>query len=241
LRHTKSYYKKSHWKRNISIFLALLSIVGVSAIILTMNEPYFSVRNIKIRGEERLSKEEIKSWADVLSQKSIFSVDLKRIAKKINSKPQIKRVNIRRVLPSTIIINVEERKPFAYIVCKEVYYEVDDEGVIIGRRIKVQELPLIVGLNSLYETEKVKNVIRILNFSKDLGLTFSKISIKDENKIVGYLKKEDIEVYIDKGERLNYLSYFPFILSDIEDEGKKIKYIDIRFYNQIAVGLKAGK
>jgi len=241
LRHVKSYYRKSHLKRNIFIFLTLVSIAGVSVVILTIGEPYFSVKDIQIRGEERLSEEEIKSWVGVLSQKSIFHTDLKGIAQNISSKPQIKRVEIRRVLPSTIIINVEERKPFACIVYKGVYYEVDDEGVIIGRRRKVQGLPLIIGLNSLSETEKVKRGVRVLNFSKDSGFFFSKVNIKDENNIVGYLKKEDIEIYIDKGERLNYLSCFPFILSDAENEGKKIKYIDIRFHNQIAVVLKTGK
>jgi len=238
LRQVKSYYRKSHLRRNIFIFLTFLSIVGVSVAILTIAEPYFSVKNIQIKGEERLSEEEIKRWIDVLSQESIFRIDLKGIAQKISSKPQIKRVEIRRVLPSTIIINVEERKPFAYIVYKGVYYEVDDEGVIIGKRRKVQELPLIIGVNSLSDVEKVKRGVRVLNFSRDSGFFFSKLSVKDENSIVGYLKKEDIEVYIDKGERLNYLSYFPFILSDAENEGEKIKYIDIRFHNQIVVGLK---
>ena len=238
MRHIKSYYKKSHIKRNIFIFLALLSVVGVSVVILTIGEPYFRINNVQIKGEKRLSEEEIKSWVGVLSQKSIFYINLKRIAQKISSKPQIKRVEIRRILPSTIVINVEERKPFTYIVYKGVYYEVDDEGIIIGKRRKMQELPLIIGLDSLSETEKVKRGVRVLNFSKDLGLFFSKVSIKDENKIIGYLKKENVEVYIDEGERLNYFSYFPFILSDAENEGKKIKYVDIRFRNQIVVGLK---
>ncbi|MEA1965060.1 MAG: cell division protein FtsQ/DivIB, partial [Candidatus Aerophobetes bacterium] len=158
-----------------------------------------------------------------------------------SSKPQIKRVEIRRILPSTIIINVEEREPFAYTVYKGVYYEVDDEGVIIGKRGKMQELPLIIGFDSLSEAGKVKRGVRVLNLSKDLGFFFSKVSIKDENNIVGYLREEDIRVYIGKGERLNRLSFFPLILSDAENEGKEIEYIDIRFHNQIVVGLKTRK
>lgn len=241
MRRVKSYYRKSHLKRNIFIFLILLIITGVSVGILTRSESYFRIKDVQIKGEEKLSKEEIKGWAGALSQKSIFGVDLKEIAQKVSSKPQIKRVEIRRILPSTIIINVEEREPFAYTVYKGVYYEVDDEGVIIGKRGKMQELPLIIGFDSLSEAGKVKRGVRVLNLSKDLGFFFSKVSIKDENNIVGYLREEDIRVYIGKGERLNRLSFFPLILSDAENEGKEIEYIDIRFHNQIVVGLKTRK
>jgi len=89
----------------------------VSKFILTA--PYFKIKEIALQGNNRLSREQILEWANIPLERSIFQVSLKEIAERIALKSQIKKVEIRRILPAKVLILVEERLPFACLVRKD--------------------------------------------------------------------------------------------------------------------------
>ena len=64
---------------------------------------------------------------------NIFDLDLKLLREKLEKVPEIERVEIRRVLPDTLDIQITERIPVAFINQMNGAYLVDKEGVVIRR------------------------------------------------------------------------------------------------------------
>lgn len=217
------------------ILLIVLAVLGwvIGGSILA--SPYFEIKVIRIEGTNRLPQEKISKWANIPSGQSIFQVNLRRIAKRINSSPLVKRAEVKRILPSTVLIRIEERMPFVYLSQKGSLYEVDYEGVIFGKGKEITDLPMLVGSGWSSRSEKIKLAVEILHTAEELGLSVSKIEMNNKGAMVGYLKKGPM-IYLGERPHLDYLSYLPLVLAAKGSKGRDIKYVDIRFRDQIVVG-----
>jgi cell division protein FtsQ len=231
----KGKYLRRQRKLKALLLLTSLAVLGwvIGKSILT--SPYFETRVIRIEGTNRLSQAQILKWANIRAGQSIFQVNLKRIAKSISSSRLVKTTEVKRILPSTVLIQVEERIPFVYLSQKGSLYEVDHEGVILGKGKKIADLPMMVGSGWSSRPEKIKLAVRILHAAEELGLSFSKIEMNTKGAMVGYFKNGPM-IYLGQSPHLAYLSYLPLVLAAKGGKGKRVKYVDIRFRGQIVVG-----
>ncbi len=197
--------------------------------------PYFEVKEAAVQGNSRLSNDQILGWANVPLKTSIFAVNIKEISQAVASKSQIKRVEIRRILPAKVLIVVEERLPFACLSRGKELFEVCDDGVIIKKTIDSMNLPLIRVAGSFSLEEKLSREVDILLMAQQLGLPFFQLDIGNGHTLVGTLEN-GIEIYLGKGDYLDYLSYIPSLLEAYREKEEGLKYIDIRFNEQIIVG-----
>lgn len=200
-----------------------------------LTAPYLEVKEIVVQGNSRLSNDQILGWANVPLKRSIFAVNIKEISRAIASKSQIKRVEIRRILPAKVLIVVEERLPFACLSRGEELFEVGDDGVIIKKTIDSVNLPLIRVASSFSLEEKLSREVNILLMAQQLGLPFFQLDVRNGDALVGILEN-GIKIYLGKGDYLDYLSYIPSLLEVYREKEKGLKYIDIRFNEQIIVG-----
>jgi len=221
-------------KKGIFFFLAFLLLMGIVIGRYVFTTPYFKLKEVQVRGERRLSEATILRWADISPRKCIFGISLREISRRIESNPRVKRAQVKRFFPSGILIEVEEREPLAYLLYRDLLWEVDEEGIVLGKADSPQDLPVITGVRSFSQKKRISSGIKIIKAFKRAGLPLSEVNVEDEEKMIAYLRK--IKVYLGKGEHLEYLSYLPFIIADLKD--KRISYIDLRFNGQVAVGLK---
>ena len=91
---------------------------------------YFSVREIQVRGGDKVSGNEIVTIAGLHQGMNIWKVDLPAIEKKVGKHPWVRRVLVRREFPRRIIIDVEERAAASAIVALRKLYYVDADGVV---------------------------------------------------------------------------------------------------------------
>jgi len=231
------YGHRNKRKKGIFLFLILLLVIGMVVIRYVFTTPYFRIKEVRVRGEDSIAESIILKWADIPLQKCIFEINLRKISQRIELRPRVKRAEVRRSFPSTIIIEVEERQPFVYLLCDNSLWEVDKEGVVLGKVNDRQDLPVITGTSLPYQRERINLGIEIIKVGKGAGLSFSKINVRGKGKIVGYLKT-GIKVYLGKVEHLEYFSYLPFITVDLKDKKREISYIDLRFDGQVVIGLK---
>ena len=228
--------KKSR-RAKVLIFLIILIILGGVVTRFALTIPYFRIERIQIRGTSRLSEDQILEWANIPLQRCIFQVNLKKIAQKVTSKSQVKRAEIRRILPSIVLILVEERVPFAYLSKENDLFEVDREGVVIGKARDLIDLPLIRVAGSSSLEEEIKLGVKILHAAQELGLSFPELNIEDKDAILGFLETGE-KVYLGEGAYVDYLSYLPSVLKASKREGENVKYIDLRFNNQVIIGVE---
>ena len=231
--------KRKHLRRQrkLKALMLLIALAVLGGVIgrSILTSPYFEIKVIRVEGTNRLPQAQILKWANIPSGQSIFQVNLRRIAQRISSNLLIKRAEVKRILPSTVLIRIEERMPFVYLSQKNSLYEVDDEGVILGKGKKISDLPMIVGSGWSSRPEKIKLAVRILHTAEELGLSFSKIEMNNKGAMVGCLKNGPM-IYLGERPHLAYLSYLPLVLAARGRKGRDIKYVDIRFRDQIVVG-----
>jgi cell division protein FtsQ len=210
--------------------------MGVVMAWFVLTIPYFCITRVEVKGQERLSKDIILKWAAIPKQSSIFRVNLKDVSERITSASRVKKTEVRRVFPSTLLILIEERSPFAYLKKGSRIFEIDEEGVIIGEAVKKQHLPLITGAGvSPDKTQRIEMGVKVLASFQKWGLPLSRIDIVNENCLVGYLEKGP-RVYLREDHDLGYLSCLSLILSDAKRAGKRVEYLDLRFNQQVVVG-----
>ncbi|HEX2226498.1 MAG TPA: FtsQ-type POTRA domain-containing protein [Candidatus Binatia bacterium] len=112
-----------------------------------LESPYFSVREIQVRGSNRIRGGELVAMAGLKHGMTIWNIDPVAIEKKFSKHPWIRNVVVRREFPRRVLIQVEERAPKAILAMGKLYY-VDHEGVVfteVGDGDKVG-LPMITGL-----------------------------------------------------------------------------------------------
>lgn len=142
---------------------------------------------------------------------------------KIKEDPWIKNVSIRRILPNTLEINVEEYSPFAILKTNDKYELIDENGVVINisEREKRGYYNLIFisgngakeniyGLFNLLSTKpylfgRIKSIIRIGNRRWNFELDNGIIVKMPENDIIDAWEKLDKIISI-KGSEINIKS-----------------------------------
>ncbi len=231
-----SHQRKNRRRIKYLALLIFLTSVGVVIAWFVLTIPYFYITKVEVKGEERLSKDLILKWAAIPRQSSIFRVNLKDVSERMTLASKIKKAEVRRVFPSTLLILIQERSPFAYLKKESRVFEIDEEGVVIGEAVEKENLPLITGAGvSPDEAQRIEMGVKILASFQKSGLPLSRIDIINENSLVGYLEKGP-RVYLGEDHLLDYLSYLPLILQDANKVDRRVKYLDLRFNQQVVVG-----
>lgn len=130
------------------ILFGLLLFGGISGTnYLKYHTQLFRVREVRITGLRYLPEERIRAMIQIPMGTLLFQVNLQPVQERLEKYLYIKSVLIRRIIPSTILISIEERQPVAYLIDHREYM-VDDEGVIMMKppRGKWGDLPVFTGI-----------------------------------------------------------------------------------------------
>lgn len=158
--------KLPHFKKYL-ILLLLAIIFCIVAVLLIKKaiyeSSYFNIKNIVIEGTSG-----IESHRDLLG-KNLFSVDLKRIEKRLLFEyPRLRNIEVIRSLPDTLIINIEKRLPVAKLklnlpsIGKERLYFIDNEATVLDLPYdkKYKSLPEVLGLKNKIRNPEVGKRIK---------------------------------------------------------------------------------
>ena len=101
-----------------------------------------------VAGNQLLEKNDVLAAAKIDSSESIWDTDLERIREKLARLPQVKSVEVSRMFPSNIRIDIEERKPVALLISNGLW-GIDRDGILLPRfRPEVGlDFPVITGLH----------------------------------------------------------------------------------------------
>lgn len=182
-------------KRKVKLVIISILIIISGTIAYLLNSETFFLKNIEIIGNSQLSTEEIINQSGITKGKSIFT-ELSIVSKvKLKQNGYIKDAKIRKKLPDTIIIEVEEReKEFQIKTEEDVYIDIDEQGYIVDVTTEKQDLIMIEGIE--LTKEQAMNSERLSN--NDLNVKFENIlHIKENAQKIGiYSKITEIQIQI---------------------------------------------
>jgi len=134
------------WRPSKGLFwaagtLGVLALVGYSAY-WTWTSPFFKVSNIEVRGTERMAASTVAETTGLLGD-SMFNADVATAQEALYQQPLVSAVRIERQWPNSMVVHVEERKPWGTWEQSGVRYTIDREGVVLGLGAGPQGSPII--------------------------------------------------------------------------------------------------
>lgn len=238
--------KKMAVRRAIILTLFLVSLL----IILCLKLSYFNVSNIKVYNNKIVSSEEIVNLSKINKGTNIFYINLKNIETNVLVNPYILKAEVKRKIPKTIAIDIQEREAVFYIKTENSYLIVDKSGIILENRNDIDNMKLtnLQGFNvEGAAVGKVlpcddKRKLDVISLITDLislntsGLDITSVDLSDILNIKVYVGSLCIKMGTDENikDKLNWALNFinnnnlkdskGYI--DVGFEGKPVLFID---------------
>ncbi len=204
-------------KKKNKLKFFLLFIILIIFIIFLLSSNLFNVSNIEIDGNNLISDEKIISLSGINEYTNIFKFNKKEIIKNIKENAYIEKVQIKRSLPSTVKITVEERETKYMLQFADSYVYINNQGYMLEISNEKLDVPIIIGFTTdlsnikagnrinLEDLKKMGMVIKIYETAKsnDLGNLISKIDISDDKNYTLILESEQKTVYLGDCSDLN--------------------------------------
>lgn len=227
--------KKKKRNKKIKIVLKILLLLAVLAggIAFTMVSPIFNIKEIQVSNNKQVSAETIISLSELKTEENIFRFSKIAVANKVKENAYIKSIKIHRKLPNIIQMEIQEREPYYSVDFLGKYAYIDKQGYILEiaeesnqklilQGIATPEEKVIVGgrLDS-EDLQKLEDVIKIMNVTKEyeLDTKVTSIDISNKNEYSLYLEEEQKKVYL--GDNTNLSNKMLYVNSIIEQEKGK--------------------
>lgn len=125
---------------------------------------YFAFREVQVAGMKRLNQEEVLRAAGLNLGANIFKIDMELARRRLLAHPWIADVSLKRKLPGSISLQIEERSAAA-VVNLDVLYLVDDTGEVFKRWTRGDPVPtpIITGIpreRFLASPGEIREIIR---------------------------------------------------------------------------------
>lgn len=222
------------WLLILGIFAFLLTIRLVLTII--SDASYFPINTLKIEAPyKNMSREEIQQVISPFLSNSFLMFSEKKVTKALKKNQWVKNIQIKKIWPDQIIIQIFEQNPVA--IWNNVY--VNEEGNIFlpQKGEKMSSLPLLIGPEH-HQKDVLHIYEKLSKLLKTQELNIVKMKLRDnlsweltlQNGVIIRLGKHDIEKRMKR-----FCRVYPKLFAMKFDQ---IKSIDLRYTNGMAVNWK---
>lgn len=224
-----------------SIKLALAIIILLVGLIAFFKSSLFNIKkiNVSIENNKILTESQIKNLSTISIGQNIYSINKRQIVENIKSDPYVESVKIKRSLPSTLKIEIEERTVRFQLDYNGEYIYIDNQGYILEKSHEKNDTILVSGYSTtelsngnrldVKDLDKLSDVIQIMQECKnnELDSQITKIDIEDEN---------DYKIYFDGLGKIAHLGNTTSI-NDKLTYIKKILEVESNYEGEIFVNV----
>jgi cell division septal protein FtsQ len=221
----------------------------------------FNLANISIHGCKEIDPRELEEIIRLEFSGNLLRLDLGQMKKKLQEQAWIRSVEIRRVLPSDLIVYTQERVPSVILEMRNELMVADEEGVLLGSyhprfgRIDVPVFRGVLGTTEDgYRQNQEENVLRVRQGLRMLSeiesgepeyaRAISEVDISDRQNLKIMLVNDTAELYLgekDYLKRLHKLMDNSGKYEELRNQYSEIEKIDLRFDRQIVYRLRQTK
>ena len=195
---------------------------------------FFNIKKIEIVGNNKLTRDEAISLSQIEIEENTFKLSKNKIEKNIKQNAYVESVKIKRSLPSTILIEIEERVPTYMITFANAYAYINNQGYFLEISKDKLELPILTGFLTKEEDiqegnrfcvedlQRLDEVLQIMKSatSNEIASLVTKINIANKQNYILELKDEKKTVQM--GDTSNLSTKMLYIKSILE-QNKKIE------------------
>jgi cell division protein FtsQ len=205
---------------------------------------FLAVEEIRVKGVRNIDTLRVLELAGVATGTSLLSIKPREISGRIGQTAWANGVRVRRLLPGTVLIAVEERKPIALVNTGEIGL-VDPAGVLLPLTAgQYLDLPLFSGLKDTVDeqgirrltpesTGRMSRMMETLRQSKALTTgRISQVSFDTYDRIRLRLEALPVVVHIDETRLEESFSRLALLMSMIRSGERQMPhYINLAHAN----------
>ena len=182
--------KKKHYKTHffLKAMLLLIALCATAAFALS---PVFTIRNVEVEGNRFYTDEQIINMSDVEVGGNLFlNAQKSKIRKNLGDNIYFRKIKVKRSIPGTLVIEVEEREELAGVKYGDKYVVIDEDAVVLRIARLDPEVTEITGLKIMKmepgqeilveEKKAFRDTLATLHTMKEGDLFFKRIEIEDQ-------------------------------------------------------------
>ena len=155
--------------RYINLLSGLTVILVTGAICFSYFNPtllisFAQIKNIEIKGNNLADAQKIREIS-IDRGSSLFYFDLESVAGEIKDMNWVKKVSIKKKFPNSLIVQITENEPFAYLLKNQNYFLIDIDGELIIEKneeaITENEYLILRGVESEYYLTEIISDLNI--------------------------------------------------------------------------------
>ena len=236
---------------------AALATVGAAAVWLAGvmgSSPLLTIDHIAVDGNVRMSRGEVIGLLDALRGQNLFRADLAAGRSTLLSSGWVRDATLRRVLPSTVHVNVTEREPIGLGRFGARLYAVDASGSIVDEidpRLAELDLPIIDGLSAGPEgadpvvrerrAALATRVIEDIDLESPLGTRLSQVDVANPHDAVVLLSGDPASIHLGEEQFAARLDAYVNLVPVLRHHVPHIDSVDMRFERLVYVNPAAGE
>lgn len=231
----------SQTKSNTSFLYiaALICLLAVGLFMFTKSD-FFMVQEVKIQGLDNVAEEEIVKLLGTVKGQNLLLTDTKALAQRIKLHPLVDVAVVKKKLPVTLEINIQERVPVALILSDNGVVEVDKQGTILRFHetwpktsspvVTGVVIPDTIGPGQKIVSKRLEKVLLLLGQAPhNMIPLIGEVNINIEEQVFLFLTT-GMEVRLGYNEeyagKLNLLNEL-ILNEEYKSIEKSIKYIDL--------------
>jgi len=216
------------------LLVATLSAITFVLLILLFS-PYFTISEIYISGNSRVSQDEIRARLEVREGSHLLLFNTRTAGRRVSENTYVSDVEFERILPGRLRVVVNERRLTAYVEQTGSFLYLDDYGRVLEVRDYMNDsLPLLEGLQfTRFQLGEVLEVPDPAAF----GVIVQYAQLLNQHELIDLVSH--INVSDAANIRIN-IHNIEFNVGGISDADYKIRFIASILQNMPNVGLIPG-
>jgi cell division protein FtsQ len=236
--------------RNTFFILILLFLFFSGIYLFLINFFWFNLDLIEISGDSNLTLNDITQLTPLYLGTNIFKINTEKLENNIKKDLTLSQVRVMRKLPDKIKIILQRKKPALLVNLDQLYGLTLEKEIIPLKDINRKwDIPILSGVHlksiNFYREVNVPEINKAVDLYRAVQEVDSKfldriseLDLSNRHNLVLYLLPSGVRVMLGSGDYKRRIARLMAILK-MEDDYKKLSWVDLRFENQGVVKTKA--
>ena len=200
------------------------------------------IDRILVEGNERLSEGEILELIEVEEAANILTLDLDETKRKLLRSAWVKDVELKRMLPATLTLEIAERTPVAVAALSELYLLAADGTILdqlppfydMGKLVLVRGLADRAGAVSADRAALAGRMAEALLADERLSRLISDLDVTEgADSVTLRLRESPLALLVSEGSMVTRLTEVVPLLEGIAERLPGLEVLDLRFQNRV--------
>ncbi|GAE24154.1 cell division protein FtsQ [Halalkalibacter wakoensis JCM 9140] len=196
--------------------------------------PLSHVRNVIVEGNHFVSESELVTISDLSTGTSMWNLDKEEVKNRVLEHVEISSVEVKRELPSTIVLTIEEYARIGYLFRDDKYFPILETGQFLDelpRQTFPSDAPLLIGFSQGEELAELSAELQNIpsQLIERISEIFYKPTENDSLSIILYMT-DGIEVHTSIRNFSEHMAPYPSIVKELDRNKQGILHMRMSPY-----------